>query len=164
MDKTLTRLLNAILTLIALAVLLVVILMFVPINYTVAKNPVDYEEVVRLYAEIKETPLSYNNDHKVESIIKERLVCYDQAESFMQRDNECYTRYATEIVAFSLANIRSNPLLGHFLSRVKVCPVAYSICRGTDQLSIDKCIDVEQQCLDYMLDKYWRGNNHTFEF
>lgn len=148
------------LAIVAGMLLIVLILMFVPMNYKRAHADYDYSYAKQLYATVRVVPQSQDNMPQLNRIIDNRLACYAEASDLQERISECIPIYTTALVAFARDNVHSNPLLGRFISESEACPVMYSICRGAENLSEEQCKAREAQCIEYMLDKYWRGSNN----
>ncbi|MGE4552862.1 MAG: hypothetical protein AB7D57_07100 [Desulfovibrionaceae bacterium] len=92
-------------------------------------------------------------------IIRDRLDCYDAAESPMDRSRLCNLAYVDGIIRNARAHVQAMPELGLFIERVQFCPMVYSMCIGGTR-SPEDCITLERQCIDAALDYYWRGTDN----
>lgn len=147
------------LAVIALMLLTVCVLMFVPMNYSPTVHGDDYSYAEQLYEQVRQVPCSDHNAPGLKRIIEQRLDCYAGSDDLRVRLSNCIPTYTTELVAFARDNIHSSPMLGRFVSEAEACPVVFSICRGTDNLTVEECTVMEEQCVEYMLDNYWRGSS-----
>lgn len=144
---------------IALTLLAVCVLIFVPMNYSAIRNDNDFADAKKLYEKVRQVPGSTDYRPKIKRIIRNRLDCYAASGSLRERISECMPRYTSDLVTFSRGHIRSSPLLGLFISESEACPVVYSICRGSENLTPEQCEALEEQCVEFMLDRYWRGSS-----
>ncbi|MBW2185758.1 MAG: hypothetical protein JRG71_04910 [Deltaproteobacteria bacterium] len=152
---------NFILCVTTLALTLVVVLIFFPVNYTQVQADYDYGYLADLYREVEQIKVPNENRGYLSEIIENRLSCSADSKSYRERMTDCNPKYKADLVLFAREHIRSNPLLGSFVVNSELCPVMYNICRGTGDNSKEKCIELEGQCIEFMLDKYWRGNNNS---
>jgi hypothetical protein len=155
---------NFLLAIITLAIVLIIILMFIPVNYTKVKNENYYGYLEDLYTEVENAKLSNDNSKDIDEIIERRLACYASSISYRKRIAECNPQYIADLVSFARENVRSNPLLGNFVINSGSCPVMFNVCRGTENKSTEECIKIENQCIELMMDKYWRGSNSSVFF
>ncbi|MGD9638619.1 MAG: hypothetical protein AB7U85_06130 [Alphaproteobacteria bacterium] len=115
-------------------------------------------EIAReLYVKVDKTILAQVNHKKYINIIEERINCYTKHHSYSERVNICSSDYQKNIIKVASEITNKRPMIGNFVIKINECPVMFNMCRG-EQKTIDECIVFEKKCLDYFLDKYWRGN------
>jgi len=146
------------LTAIALLLLTVCVLVFVPMNYSDTNGNNDYTYAEQLYEKVRQVPASDDYRLEITRIIRRRLDCYANSATLHERISECMPPYTNDLVTFSRDHIHSSPLLGLFVNESEACPMVDSIWRGTENLSEEECVVLEEQCIEFMLDKYWRGS------
>ena len=114
--------------------------------------------VRNLYNMVRNTlPSEVNAEENTEAITS-RLKCYEENHAFAQRIQICNNRYIKRIVYLARKGIRSRPDLGEFVLNVDMCPILYNLCMGQTENDKDRCILFERQCIDYTLDRFWRGS------
>lgn len=143
----------------AISIAIVCILIFVPMNCTDIRKGSPYGSIKTFYQDVKKVKISDLDRPEIEKIIQKRINCYDKSFSYIDRISNCNINYISDIVEFSRKNIRSNPLLGNFVDKIVMCPVVYNVCQGSEDLENESCIDVENKCIESMMDQYWRGSN-----
>ncbi len=120
-------------------------------------NPISNIDFVRdLYIRVNNTPPSNISKKEHEAIIHRRLDCYEKTFEFTERIEKCNQQYNNDIVKQARKAVSSNPELGRFVRNLILCPIMYNICSGKTDNNVERCIRFERQCIDYMLDLYWR--------
>lgn len=120
-----------------------------------------YEDMVMGYEAIEEVELS-ELEGELKEVVKRRNDCYGNISNLSPRLSICRKHYLSEILALARQNIKSAPDLGKFMLCVRECPLAYSMCAGTEieEININsECTIKEIQCIELCLDRYWRGTN-----
>ena len=115
------------------------------------------EMVRELYDEVNNTLPSVVSSQKHTAIIRKRLECYEKNYDYTKRIRTCNNAYVKALVEQARKDIQSHPDMGNFVKNVNICPVMYSMCVGQTGNNVDRCIVFEKQCIDHMLDKFWRG-------
>ncbi|MCD7983006.1 MAG: hypothetical protein LUG19_01965 [Desulfovibrio sp.] len=114
-----------------------------------------------LFREVNATPPSNVSVEENSAIIRERVACFARNFSYVKRAKICMDTYQRDIVATARANVSGRPEIGPFVKNIEYCPVMYNLCEGQvdaqHRTSPGFCIRFERQCIDYMLDKFWRG-------
>jgi hypothetical protein len=114
------------------------------------------DAALSMYNDIKQEESSRIGSEEFQRIIQERVLCYNNVTSPLQRNRPCNITYVDEIVRTARVNFQSAPQLGLFIREVQYCPIAYSMCVG-ENMDMETCITFERKCIDLSLDKYWRG-------
>ncbi len=119
------------------------------------------QDILTLFTEVNETKASFTAVLENTTVIKERIQCFADNFSYQRRANFCLNEYRNDLVTVAREFVEGRPEVGIFLKNVAYCPVMYNLCQGqTEMRKIDSqnlCIQFERQCIDLMLDKYWRG-------
>lgn len=113
----------------------------------------------KLYRNVKKTHISQTSQRLFSNVVEKRLKCYARDSDYLYRIQECNYHYVDRIIQQARGNIDSIPSVGHFARNVRACPVVYSICMGESNGDSKQCISMELRCIDYNLDRYWRGVN-----
>jgi hypothetical protein len=115
-------------------------------------------ELVRYYyAEVKKTEPSMVDAEQHMQLIQARLKCYFDNPMFTERVNNCNPTYINKIVQLARDSLTARPSLGDFTRKINICPVLYNMCMGKEGEQ-GECVLYERKCIDYFLDKFWRGN------
>lgn len=117
-----------------------------------------YEQMVTRYEMIQDVELS-DLEGDLKEVVAARNDCYLSFYRLPPRLSICRKRYLTDILALARKEVKSAPELGKFMLCVRDCPLAYSMCRGTDINGTDaasECTKKELQCIELCLDLYWR--------
>ncbi|WP_417292445.1 hypothetical protein [Desulfovibrio porci] len=121
----------------------------------------DASDMSELFREVNATPPSNVSVEENSAIIRERVACFARNFSYVKRAKICMDTYQRDIVATARANVSGRPEIGPFVKNIEYCPVMYNLCEGQvdaqHRTSPGFCIRFERQCIDYMLDKFWRG-------
>lgn len=115
------------------------------------------DEALMMYELIKQVKPSRIGGEEFQKIIRKRTICYDQATTPLERKLPCNISYVDSIIRIARENLKSVPQLGLFIRHVQYCPIVYSMCVG-EHMDAETCVNIERQCIDYTLDKYWRGS------
>lgn len=115
-------------------------------------------EMVRaLYEEVNKTLPSVVSSKEHVAIIHDRLECYKTNYDYTKRIRTCNNAYVKDLVEQARKDIQSHPDMGNFVKKINICPVMYSMCVGQTGNDVERCVVFEKQCIDHMLDKFWRG-------
>lgn len=124
------------------------------------KNAWDfYESMVKGYEDIQHVELS-ELEGDLRAVVTARNECYGQYSDLGSRLSICRKEYLSDILALSRQKVKAAPSLGKFMLCVRECPLAYSMCRGTEPKVEDtnaECAMQEVRCIESCLDQYWRG-------
>ena len=114
-----------------------------------------------VYAEMQATELS-DLDNDLAEIINERLACYSKNLMAPERVRECRKNYVRQILELCRQRIQSAPRLGEAILGFQYCPISHAVCKGDniDDEDVD-CILAEIKCIEYWLDRYWRGGGFS---
>jgi len=112
---------------------------------------------LKRYEQIKKTDLSKDLRKELIFLIEERKDCFAAQISYENRSATCKRGYVNRIVLLARRKIQSAPMRGLFIRCVRVCPIAGSLCSGEEGTQEKDCIETEARCIEYCLDKYWRG-------
>jgi len=115
------------------------------------------------YEKIKTTDLSDALQNELILIIKERKACFASQISYGARTATCKRRYVNRIVQLARKEIQSAPMRGLFIRSVRECPISGNLCNGEEGTQEQECIETEARCIEYYLDKYWRGGSFPDE-
>ncbi len=119
------------------------------------------ENIDELYNKVNATLPSFRAKKEFETIILDRIDCFESNVSYRDRINICLHEYRGDITDVAREFIAGRPQLGLFIENVSLCPIMYNLCQGQKDLqefeTNNLCIRFERQCIDYMLDEYWRG-------
>lgn len=110
-----------------------------------------------LYARVNKTLPSVVNARENEKIIRDRLECYAEDNDYARRIRICNNLYAKALVKQARETLTSRPDMGLFVSNIIMCPIMQNMCVGQTGNNMERCVTFERQCVDYMLDSYWRG-------
>ncbi|MFA5515622.1 MAG: hypothetical protein WDA20_04980 [Desulfuromonadales bacterium] len=111
-----------------------------------------------IYPAIRETGRSDMNE-VLTATVQRRLACYENTFAFGDRLADCQSAYLLDILLAARSHIPSAPLLGECILSLKLCPIAYGMCRGELTAPDEaECIHREVQAIEHVLDNYWRGN------
>ncbi len=113
-----------------------------------------YARMRALYAFSATVPQSEKLGQRFEEISAARIRCYHTTP--IGRLDICSKDYTYQILEAGRQEVDSAPDLGNFISQVSYCPIVHSICMG-EKDDLNQCIKAESQCIDGMLDLYWRG-------
>lgn len=119
-----------------------------------------YWDVVWYYGMIQKVELS-ELEGELKAIVMRRNSCYEGLSNPTSRLKTCRKRYLNDILDLARNNIKSAPSMGKFILSVRECPLAYSMCQGTEPEETDAnlvCTVREIQCIEACLDTYWRGS------
>lgn len=141
-----------------LIVCFISIIIFSYKNYNRLAIRTNIQIVRELYELVSKTPPSNVSEKENDVIIKQRLRCYAEYGEYETRIRKCNNLYAKSIVAQAKSVIMPRPDLGNFVRNLSICPVMHSLCLGKTDNDKEKCIAFERQCIDYVLDEYWRGS------
>lgn len=120
-----------------------------------------YEDMVKGYEAIQKVELS-ELETELKAVVKRRNDCYGSLSNISSRLTICRKRYLYDILSLARQNIKSSPTLGKFMLCVRECPLAYSMCEGTEHKEVDinsECTVEEVKCIESCLDLYWRGTD-----
>jgi len=140
-----------------LATCLICSLMAVPAQARKLEQRTSIQEVRELYENVNRTRASEVNARENDAIIRQRLECYAEYADYTPRLRVCNNAYVKELVSQAREKVRSRPDLGWFVVNINLCPVMYNLCTGQTQNDRERCILFERQCVDYTLDRFWRG-------
>lgn len=126
-------------------------------DYRSLAPPSNIERARQLYQKVNMTLPSVVSAKKHEEIILERLECYAENSDYAKRIGLCNNQYAKDIVKQARESLTSRPEMGLFVKNIQLCPVVHNMCTGQTNNDRERCIVFERQCIDYMLDSYWRG-------
>jgi hypothetical protein len=118
------------------------------------RKNIDY--VVWAYEWIARVQPSKVGSEGFAQIIRNRLTCYARSATPLERFRVCSTPYVDEIIRNARQYVKSKPDIGRFIWRVQFCPIIHSMCIG-EHHGLEDCILMERQCIDAVLDLYWRG-------
>lgn len=107
-----------------------------------------------LYVLSKEVPLSKQLGAELTDIAAARSECYRRTPE--GRTEACAGEYLNAVVAAGKRSINSAPDMGAFIHNVSRCPVVHSLCMG-EFFDPGRCLRMEAQCIEGILDRYWRG-------
>ena len=127
---------------------------------TAAPTDPDQLDVNGLFCAVNATPPSTISVDENTAIIKRRVECFSQNFSYVRRVKLCMDDYQRDIVATARNNVSGRPEIGLFIKDVAHCPIMYNLCAGQADMKkkdLSRCIQFERQCIDLMLDRYWRG-------
>jgi len=136
---------------------LLMILLLYPQNARELVPEKNMDKARKLYEAVLKVDASSTSKDAFEKIIQERLQCYEENWFYADRVEMCRSTYMTDLVQEARKTIKSMPDMGNFLVKVRNCPIVYSICKGEREGDSKGCVQVERQCIDYVLDRYWRG-------
>ncbi len=121
------------------------------------------DEVSKLYDVINHVPLSELKDD-IAKIIEERIACYNETPIASMRTSECRKAYNLKLLTLLHQKINAKPMLGESVLCFQYCPIFHALCRGND-LGGDpeNCVLQEARCIEYCLDKYWRGTSFSWD-
>ena len=117
-------------------------------------------EVNELFNAVNATVPSNVSVEENRAIIRQRIACFAQNFSYTKRAKLCMQQYQQDIVAAARSNVSGRPEIGLFIKNMTNCPIMYNLCAGQvdrEHKTLDICVDFERQCIDRMLDTYWRG-------
>ncbi|MDR1576767.1 MAG: hypothetical protein LBT86_00860 [Deltaproteobacteria bacterium] len=100
-----------------------------------------------------------NLNPQLKTMVEDRIRCYADVPS-NRLTGLCKDSYANSLIKIGRRGIASAPNLGGMLREISLCPIVYSVCRGHGDGGDDdqeRCVYVESQCLDGLLDYFWRG-------
>lgn len=143
-----------------LALCLALLLGFVVLrstDYRSVAPPSNIERARQLYQKVNTTLASVVSAREHEAIIRERLECYAENSDYTKRIGLCNNLYAKSIVKQARESLTSRPEMGLFVKNISLCPVMHNMCIGKTNNDNERCVVFERQCIDYMLDSYWRG-------
>jgi len=140
------------------AFLLVGLVVFRATGYHLLKPESNIEMVRALYREVNNTLPSVVSADEHALIIRKRLECYAENDDYTRRIRVCNNAYVKALVEQARKDINSRPDMGNFVQYINVCPVMYSMCVGKTANNVDRCVVFEKQCIDHILDKFWRGS------
>ncbi len=109
------------------------------------------------YEKVKKTDLSSDLHPTLVKIISHRKECFATQATYSARSKTCKRIYTNEIVQMARHNVKSAPMRGLFIRCVRTCPIAGSLCSGEEGTNKVECVNTEARCIEYCLDKYWRG-------
>ncbi len=119
------------------------------------------QDILELFTEVNETKASFTAILENTTVIEKRIQCFADNFSYQRRANVCLNEYRHNLVDVAREFVEGRPEVGIFLKNVAYCPVMYNLCQGQNEMhnvsSQELCIQFERQCIDLMLDKYWRG-------
>ncbi|MCP4021584.1 MAG: hypothetical protein GY729_07065 [Desulfobacteraceae bacterium] len=124
-------------------------------------NKKNVELILERYEEVKQTDLSNELHAKIFDIVQTRRDCFASQVTYDARNNTCRKEYTLSIFQLARENIKSAPMLGLFIRCIRECPIAGSLCTGEEGTNEDQCIDMEARCIEFCLDKYWRGGEYA---
>lgn len=127
------------------------------LDYKVLRNSSNVHLARNLYELVNKTRPSEVSSEENSAIIERRLECYGAHADYTTRIRNCNNAYVKDIVEQARAAIASRPDMGKFVSNINMCPVMHNMCIGKTQNDMKRCVLFERQCVDYMLDTYWRG-------
>lgn len=143
--------------LLACILLVVGAVVFRASGYHLLKPETNIEMVRSLYEEVNKTLPSVVSSKEHISIIHKRLECYEKNDDYTKRIRVCNNAYVKALVEQARKDIQSKPDMGNFVEKINICPVMYSMCIGQTHNNVERCIVFEKQCIDHILDKFWRG-------
>lgn len=120
----------------------------------------DAVDINALFLDVSNTAPSGVSVDQNTAIIRQRIDCFAQNFSYTQRFKICMNTYQKSVVATARVNIEGRPEIGLFIKNVAYCPIMYNLCIGqidSQKGNSDTCVKFERQCIDLMLDRYWRG-------
>lgn len=126
-------------------------------DYKKIESKTNIDFVRELYEKVNNTLPSVVSANENEKIIQDRLQCYAENDDYKQRIRMCNNFYAKRLVSQARSRLTSRPDIGFFIKNVNLCPVMYSMCVGQTANDKERCVTFERQCVDYMLDEFWRG-------
>jgi len=121
--------------------------------FSAGVDTITVDDCQKFYAAVKETELSEHSEALLE-IIEKRMRCYSEEESLKRRLSECKKEYQLDIINYVKEKINSSPDFGKFIHCVETCPAVSAICKGE---RTEDCSELEVQCIEFCLDKFWRG-------
>lgn len=129
-----------------------------PWNAARAEEPsfLNIDAALQIYESSRRAEPSRVGREEFQTIIRERARCYKQMTEPLGRKRSCNIAYVDAIIRTAREKLKSVPELGLFIRRVQYCPIMYSMCVGENQ-NTEACVEVERNCIDITLDKYWRG-------
>ncbi len=89
-------------------------------------------------------------------IVRERTACSSLRLSLTDLE-QCRQEYYGRVFLFAHSTIDSAPDRVETLRCITDCPSVQALCRGTQTNGHDTCQEKEIYCLDFCLDRYWRG-------
>jgi len=113
-----------------------------------------------MYDRVNKTRPSAVNKKGHEAVIRSRLKCYAKHHDIATRIGTCNNLYTTELIRLARKNITAKPTLGKFVLSVRMCPIMYNMCMGKTKHDEKSCVTFERQCIDHVLDVYWRGSKY----
>lgn len=114
-------------------------------------------QLIAMYHEVKEAPLTRTSE-ACTPIIEQRLQCFGHAKLKGTELKYCTQEYAFAIMEQAKETHSSLPNKAPFLQCVKLCPIMHNMCMGDNtELLHNTCIDTERRCVEYCLNKHWRG-------
>ena len=124
---------------------------------TTATNRLSNIEIAReLYQKVEKTKIAqiYNDEYL--KAIENRMECYVKYHTYEDRVNICSSDYQKQIIRIASKTANKRPMIGKFVMKINECPVMFNMCRG-QQKTVEECVVFEKKCIDFFLDKFWRG-------
>lgn len=148
---------HAVKTVSVILLLFLIVILYRASDYTRLDNRTNIDEVRDLYEKVNQTLVSSVSARENTQIIRDRLECYAVHNDYAARIRVCNNTYVKAIVKQARQEVKSRPDIGRFVKRVNLCPIMYNLCVGKTKNDQERCIEFERQCIDHMLDAYWRG-------